>query len=118
MNTQASPPSQKRAPYLSREQRSQILTLYRDGSSHREIATRMGVTYNQVERTVQSGRASPKKRTGRPSKLMSAQVDELEAFVRRTRLTRHMSYLELSLEFNRWGVGEFAIRSALKKRGL
>ncbi|KAI1004738.1 hypothetical protein K3495_g3479 [Podosphaera aphanis] len=53
---------------------------------------------------------------GKP-KLIQAQVDELEAFVRLSRKNRQMSYLELVYEFRFWNAGVYAITSALKDRG-
>ncbi|KAI1004160.1 hypothetical protein K3495_g4050 [Podosphaera aphanis] len=69
MNTQATLQGQTRPSYLSRDQRLEILALYRTGFTYRQIATQLRVTYSRVKNTVQSGRASPKLRTGRNPKL-------------------------------------------------
>ncbi|KAI0996680.1 hypothetical protein K3495_g11503 [Podosphaera aphanis] len=114
MSTQASQTGSKRAPYLTRDQRLQILTLHGARKTHREIASQLGVTYNQARATIRSGRVSPQPRSGRPRVLSAAQVDEMEEFIRQE--ARQVSYLEISLHFSHWGVGEFAIRSALKQR--
>ncbi|KAI1006616.1 hypothetical protein K3495_g1605 [Podosphaera aphanis] len=117
MNIQITPPISRRAPYLTRDQRLQILTLYRTGLSNSEIADQLEVTILRVRSTVRSGRAFPQPRTGRPQQLNSAQVDELEAFVCSSRETRQMSLLELALHFRRSSAGEYAIWNALRKRG-
>ncbi|KAI0993242.1 hypothetical protein K3495_g14942 [Podosphaera aphanis] len=117
MNTQITPPVSRRAPYLTRDQRLQILTLHRAGLSNREIADQLEVTILQVRNTVRSGRACPQPRTERSQLLSSAQVDELEAFVCSSRETRQISLLELALHSRRWSAGEHAIRNALRKRG-
>ena len=72
---------------------------------------------NQVKYTIQTGRISPGKSTGRPHVLSIEQEDELEVFVCRDKKTRQMSYLELSLHFHMWNVGQDAIRNALRRRG-
>ncbi|KAI1004296.1 hypothetical protein K3495_g3914 [Podosphaera aphanis] len=117
INTQITPPVSRRAPYLARDQRLQILTLHRAGLSNREIADQLEVTILQVRNMVRSGRAYPQPRTERSQLLSSAQVDELEAFVCSSRQTRQMSLLELALHSRRWSAGEHAIRNALRKRG-
>ncbi|KAI1001377.1 hypothetical protein K3495_g6822 [Podosphaera aphanis] len=116
MNTQATLQGQTRASYLSRDQRLEILALYRTGFTYKQIATQLRVTYSQVKNTVQSGRASPKLRTGRNPKLSPNQIDQLEEFICSSREARQCSYLELSVHFS-WAAGESAIRSALKGRG-
>ncbi|KAI1005795.1 hypothetical protein K3495_g2432 [Podosphaera aphanis] len=63
MNTQATLQGQTLASYLSRDQKLEILALYRIGFTYKQIATQLGETYSQVKNTVQSGRASPKSRT-------------------------------------------------------
>ncbi|KAI0996180.1 hypothetical protein K3495_g11999 [Podosphaera aphanis] len=117
MDNTISPTVRRRAPFLSRDQRIQILAPYRAGISNREIADQFRVTITQVQGAVRSGRVSPQHRSRRPSSLSSAYVEKLEAFVCSCRETRQMSFLELALHFRQWGVGEFAIRNALRKRG-
>ena len=72
---------------------------------------------NQVKYTIQTGRISPGKSTGRPHVLSIEQEDELEVFVCRDKKTRQMSYLELSLHFHICNVGLDAIRNALRRTG-
>ncbi|KAI0993125.1 hypothetical protein K3495_g15059 [Podosphaera aphanis] len=91
----------------------QILALYRTGFTYKQIATQLRVTYSQVKNTVQSGRASPILRTGRPPKLSLNQIDQLEEFICSSSEARQCSYLELSVRFSSWAAGESAIRSAL-----
>ncbi|KAI1001792.1 hypothetical protein K3495_g6410 [Podosphaera aphanis] len=116
MDNTISPPVRRRASFLSRDQRIQILAPHRAGISNREIADQFRVT-TQVHGAVRSGRVSPQPRSGRPPSLSSAYVEKLEAFVCSCRETRQMSFLELALHFRLWGVGEFVIRNALRKRG-
>ncbi|KAI6248813.1 hypothetical protein HI914_02569 [Erysiphe necator] len=106
-----------RAPRLTRDQRLQVLTLSQFGHKQKDIAQRLGITIDQVKKVVSSGLVSPRKSSGRPFKLSSAQVDELEEFVRSSREKRQMSYLELATNFPQWSVGEDAIRNALRRRG-
>ncbi|KAI0994206.1 hypothetical protein K3495_g13976 [Podosphaera aphanis] len=117
MNTQTTLQGQTRASYLSRGQRLEILALYRTGFTYIQIATQLRVTYSQVKNTVQSSRASPKLRTGRPPKLSPNQIDQLEEFICSSREARQCSYLELSAHFSSWAVGESAFRSALEGIG-
>ncbi|KAI0997564.1 hypothetical protein K3495_g10623 [Podosphaera aphanis] len=84
---------------LSREQRIRVLALYEARHSNREISDLLGISMNQVKYTIQTGRISPGKSTGRPHKLSTEQEDELEVFVCRDKKTRQMSYLEQSIHF-------------------
>ena len=136
MNTQATSQGQTRASYLSRDQRLEVCVEFWYWTRHlfelifprywhciwwdsrtKKIATQLRVTYSQVKNTVQSGRASPKLRTGRLPKLSPNQIDQLEEFICSSREARQCSYLELSVHFSSWAAGESAIRSALKGRG-
>ncbi|KAI1001156.1 hypothetical protein K3495_g7043 [Podosphaera aphanis] len=101
MDNKISPTVRRRAPFLSRDQRIQILALQRAGISNREIADQIGVTITQDQGAVRFGRVSPQPRTGRPPSLSSAQVDEMETFVCSCREIRQMSFLELALHFRR-----------------
>ena len=65
--------------------------------------------------TIQSGRTSPRKSTDRPPKLLTEQVDELEAYVRSSSNTRQMSYLELAMKFPQWNVKEEAVKIPFSK---
>ncbi|KAI0992963.1 hypothetical protein K3495_g15221 [Podosphaera aphanis] len=118
MNTQVTLQGQTRASYLSRDQRLEILALYRMGFAYKQITTQLRETYSQVKNTVQSGRATPRLRTGRNPKLSPNQIDQLEEFISSSREARQCSYLELSIHFSSWAAGESAIRSALKGRGF
>ncbi|KAI0998193.1 hypothetical protein K3495_g10000 [Podosphaera aphanis] len=102
---------------FSREQRIRVLALYEARHSNREISDLLGISMNQVKYTIQTGRISPGKSTGRPHKLSTEQENELEVFVCRDKETRQMSYLELSIHFHMWNVGQDAIRNALRRRG-
>ena len=72
---------------------------HRAGHAYRDIAERLGMTINQVGKTIQSRRVSPRLSSGRPPILSPAKIDELEAFVCSLPETRQMSYLELSKNF-------------------
>ncbi|KAI0994157.1 hypothetical protein K3495_g14025 [Podosphaera aphanis] len=69
IDTQITPPVGRRAAYLTRDQRLQILTLHGAELSNREIADQLEVTIFQVRNTVRSGRASPQPQKGHPQQL-------------------------------------------------
>ena len=75
------------------------------------------MTIIQVGKTIQSRGAPPRSFSERPPSLSPAQVDELEAFVCSLPETRQMSYLELSMNFPEWNMGQDAIGNALRRRG-
>ncbi|KAI0994480.1 hypothetical protein K3495_g13702 [Podosphaera aphanis] len=58
---------------LSREQRIRVLALYEARHSNREISDLLGISMNQVKYTIQTGRISPEKSTGRPPMLSTEQ---------------------------------------------
>ncbi|KAI0993031.1 hypothetical protein K3495_g15153 [Podosphaera aphanis] len=62
---------------LSREQRIRVLALYEARHSNREIPDLLGISMNQVKYTIQTGRISPGKGTGRPHMFSTEQEDEL-----------------------------------------
>lgn len=94
------------------------MTLHNDGRSRGYISQNLGITLHQVRYTIEKEVASPKKNKGRPRKLTSAQVDEIEEFVCSSRETRQMPYLEVALNFPQWGVGEKAVKNGLESRGF
>ncbi|KAI0994093.1 hypothetical protein K3495_g14090 [Podosphaera aphanis] len=102
---------------LSREQIIRVLALYEARHFNREISDLLGISMNQVKYTIQTGRISLGKSTGRPHKLSTEQENELEVFVCRDKETRQMSYLELSIHFHMWNFGQDAIRNAFRRRG-
>jgi transposase len=112
------PPSTPPRRHLTRDQRLQIRTLRGIGLTYERIASHLKVSYQQVQRACQAEQSTPKKHTGRPSKLSQEQVDELIAYIRQSRETRRTSYLRLATKvFPHWGVGEYAIRSSLRRAG-
>ncbi|KAI1004586.1 hypothetical protein K3495_g3627 [Podosphaera aphanis] len=62
---------------LSREQRIRVLALYEARHSNREISDLPGISMNQVKYTIQTGRISLGKSTGRPHMFSTKQEDEL-----------------------------------------
>ncbi|KAI1001565.1 hypothetical protein K3495_g6636 [Podosphaera aphanis] len=111
------PTTGRRWHRLTRDNRLRILTLYNAGHSKEFIMSTLNVSKGQFYRTVSSGRVSPLRSSGRPHALTSEQVDELVAYICQSRETRRMTFLELSMNFPHWGVGQYAIGSALKRRG-
>ncbi|PVH98512.1 hypothetical protein DM02DRAFT_657213 [Periconia macrospinosa] len=106
------------------------MTLHGAGHTQLFIANQLGVTSRQVGYTIRSGSLTPKKRSGRPQKLSQAQCDQIEAFVTGNGPApsgttdggweegRYMSYEKLAKgPFASWGVGEYAVRGVLRKRG-
>jgi transposase len=112
------PPSTPPRRHLTRDQRIQIQTLRGIGFTYEAIASHLHVSYQQVQRACQSEQVTPKKRTGRPPRLTQEQVDELITYIQQSRETRRMSYHRLANEvFAHWGVGEYSIRSSLRRAG-
>lgn len=78
---------------LDRDLRLQILTLHEVGKfSMAKIAKSLSISYRQVRYAVQAGHPSPQKKTGRKSILSTAQIDEIESYVRQDRRSRQMTY--------------------------
>jgi len=113
MNTPFTP---KRSPNLPRDQRIQAFTLHNAGLTYAVIAQRLGCTQRQVQHACQALRFTPKNRSGRSMKLSQSQQEELIEFIIKD--GRRYSYLQPSCIFNRWGVGAYAIRFALRKAGF
>jgi transposase len=103
---------------LTCDQRRDIRPMNSLGYDHELIAAQLrpDVSLRQIQYTVETERATPRKRCGRPPKLSTAQVDALVAFVRRDSTTRRMTYQQLAdaLDFN---VTADTIRFALRSRG-
>lgn len=62
-----------------------------------ELSKIIGISYGQVKHTIQSGRASPKRSTGRPPTFMTEQKNEFKAFVRSSSDSQQMTSLELAM---------------------
>jgi transposase len=110
-------PSTPRHRYLTRDERLQVQTLRLAGHKHSFIAHLLSITERQVSYALASERVTPTKRTGRPRKLSSTQIDELVAYVRSSPASRQMSYRRLAEIFSEWDTTEYAIRGALRSRG-
>jgi hypothetical protein len=95
-----------------------VQTLAVAGHTHRFIANLLWITERQVGYAIASEHVTPQRRNGRPRTLTSAQIDELEAFVRSSRRTRQISYLALATgPFKAYGVLQHVIQRALQRRG-
>lgn len=134
MNRQTSPGVGRSAAYLTRDQRLQltqilvtsklvtetnsvqVFILHQNRFGCREIAGWHEMKYNKARTTVRSGRSSPQSRLERPRVLSSEYVDELKAFVCSTWETCQIDFLEPSLCFSQYGVGELVIRNASRER--
>lgn len=96
----------------------QVHTLKHSGITRCEIARQLNLSIYQVGHAVRTQDLTPKKRKGRKCKLSEEQVDELEAFIRSSRSSRHMAYVEIAAgPFRHWGVSEFVIQRALQRKG-
>ena len=118
-STEACQPSTPTHSYhLSRDQSLQVKTLRLAGHTYQYIAKLLRITKRQVEWAATRSQVTPRHRAGRPRTLTDAQVDELEEYVRTSRVTRQMSYLALATgPFEEWGVSEHVIKRALARRG-
>ncbi|KAF1828642.1 hypothetical protein BDW02DRAFT_484505, partial [Decorospora gaudefroyi] len=79
---------------LNRDQRLMVHTLYNAGHTQKWISTHLNFTLRQVQ-YVLTVPVTPKSRTGRPSLLSTEQVQELILFIRSSKATRQMSYINL-----------------------
>ncbi|KAF2176441.1 hypothetical protein K469DRAFT_760358, partial [Zopfia rhizophila CBS 207.26] len=82
--------------HLTRDERLQVQTLHLAGHSIQSIAALLNFTQRQVQYAAASQRVTPKKRSGRPQTLTSAQIDEIEVFVCSSRTGRLLSYTQLA----------------------
>lgn len=106
---------------LTRDQRLQILTMHSAGWSTNRIADHFDFTPRQVRYTVKAPNndPTPGKRTGRPSKLSSEQVDELIAWMRESKANRQTPIREVATgRFAHWGVGWETMKKAMRRRGF
>ena len=90
------------------------------GFTYSQISTHLpGVTERAVQYTCNTQIATPKKKSGRPAKLSSTEIDELETYVKSSKAARRMSYKDLTktLYGDRPEIGVEAVKYALKKRG-
>jgi transposase len=100
---------------LSRDKRRNIRLLRDIGWSYQRIAAHENVTIRQVQ-TACSGPDTPKKRSGRPTTLTAAQIEELEEFVTASASGRRASYAELASIMG-WGCSKDVIKRALISLG-
>ncbi|KAF2187636.1 hypothetical protein K469DRAFT_103237 [Zopfia rhizophila CBS 207.26] len=95
-------PSTPHTKHLTRDECLQVQTLHLAGHPIRSIAALLNFTQRQVQYAAASQRVTPKKRSGRPQTLTSAQIDEIEL---------------ASGPFSQFHVSSYAIRHALRQRG-
>jgi transposase len=112
------PPIRKpKAPDLTRDQRRDCQLLHLIGWSYSQIHKQTSFTIHQIAKACQVERATPKKRSGRPSTLTQAQVEELVEFVCASAINRRMSFAQLAKVLD-FGVKRDAIRTALLCKGF
>lgn len=115
----STPQRRSKRPDLSRDDRLRVQTLRSIGWTYEAIATELNYSQRQVQNACSSDHPTPVKRKGLNPVLSEAQIDELVEFVIHSRTKRLMSYIHLANgPFSHWEVGEYAIRSALRKRGF
>ena len=111
-------PQTPRRRQLTQDQCLQLQILRASGLDYRAIARHLSCTERQVKNVYTRSYPTPKKHTGRPLVLSTDQQNELVQYICQLRFTRRLSYLQLSLRFERWGVSEYVIRSVLRKHGF
>ncbi len=109
-------PSTPKRQHMTRDERIEAQTLHAASWTYIQIASKLGKTHRQIQ-TACTSRRTPKKRSGRPPMLSSAQKAELIAFVTATQRNRLLPYKALSSELG-WDCSEHAIKRALKAEGF
>jgi transposase len=98
-------PSTPKRHQLTRDERLRIQTLYEAGWKFDAIHAHLrphiqGLSLRQIEYTYQFIHPTPQKRSGRPPLLTEEQKEELITFVRTSKVTRRLSYLQLAVHFD------------------
>ncbi|KAI0997766.1 hypothetical protein K3495_g10425 [Podosphaera aphanis] len=118
MSFEISVPKKQSRKQITRDQCIEIRTLRRFGLTLKDISNELGFTMRQVQRACSQNDENSIPRKGTSSIFSTEQINELEAFVRKSPETRQMSYSELAMgPFSHWGCSEQLISNALKKRG-
>ncbi|KAL1999370.1 hypothetical protein VTN02DRAFT_4604 [Thermoascus thermophilus] len=115
-DTTATAPPRSRWHWTTRAQRRDILVLRRRGHSYEQIARRLGLTVRKVQYTCQSQRDTPRKPSGRRSRLGDAQLDAVVAFLAACPENRRLPYRKV-IEALALGVSEECLARALARRG-
>jgi transposase len=104
------------ASNTTRDQRLRAQTLHDFGLTYTQIHEQLGLTLRQIQYAI-SHRITPKKRSGRPSRLSQEEIDELIAWICLSKANRRTPWIKLPviLELN---VGYYCIRTALRKAGF
>ena len=111
------PPLQKSRPKrLTRDQRRDCQLLRSIGWKYQDIHRHTGHSYHQIQYAC-SGKATPKKSSGRPPILTQVQIEELVDFVCALRENRRMSYEKIAQTLN-LGVKKQAIHTPLEREGF
>jgi Transposase len=113
------PPSTPKRKQLTRDERLRIQTLREAGWKTDMIHAHLRPTINnlslrQVEYACLFTHPTPHKRSGRPGLLNKDQETELIAFVRTSKVSRRLTYLELAIHFD-WGF--IAVQGCLERAG-
>jgi transposase len=112
------PPETPQRKHLTRDERSQIRTLYFEAKwTQKAIATHLGVSLGQVQYTYSQPCITPRRRTGRPAKLSESDVEKLITFIRSSKEARQMPWSDLPDAVG-LDCSESAIRTALRKAGF
>ncbi|KAF4416009.1 hypothetical protein FACUT_12931 [Fusarium acutatum] len=111
-----SPPAES-THYLGHDCRLQDRIPGDAGYACTEIASQLKITKRQAQWAIRAPSATPRRRSGRPSLPIVAQVDELITFVCSSKAARRMSYQRLPQALG-WSCSWYAIRHALGRAGF
>ena len=103
--------------HTTRDQRRDVQILHSNGFQATKIAKQLNLTPRQVRYAIQHP-PTPKKRTGRPQKATSQEVEYLIQWICASKENRRCRWEDLSVAAGLPHLGYYAIRYALRKAGF